>query len=87
MKKAIKCVNCNTYFEVDHIYDGKITIYLNCKNCKFPLRIKTIDLIVVEIISLLSDKKYFDEVKRNFMGYSKYLESPTKPPINYNFNF
>ena len=85
MKKAIKCPNCNTYFEIEW-YGGLVTTYLECENCKFPLRIKTIDTInrKIEIISLLSDKCYFNEVKHYFWGYSEYTN---KPPLNLNLNF
>ena len=83
MKKTIKCPNCNTYFDIDHIYGMNITtIYCNCFNCKFPLRIKAINMDIIEVISLLSDKCYFNEVKNNFIGYTNYTN---KPSMNLNF--
>ena len=82
MNIDIKCPNCNTYFNITHIYGGYNTIYLECKNCKFPLRVKIYDGIIIEKISLLSDKCYFNEVKHHFMGYTEYTN---KPPMNLNF--
>ena len=51
MKKAVKCPNCNTYFDADFYNSMNITtIYCNCFNCKFPLRIKTINMEFIEIM-------------------------------------
>ena len=85
MKKAVKCPNCNTYFDLTNIYGEKTTILCNCENCKFPLFISMDNFQFKEIISLLSDKKYYKIVRDNFINYpSNYVN---KPPINYSFNF
>jgi len=69
MKKTVKCVKCNTYFDITNVYSGVITIYLKCENCKFPLRVKFNNFKLEEMINLLSSEVYFQEVKNHYLGY------------------